>query len=150
MQPDRPAAERCRHQVAHSLVLHAPALNRPLLDYAEKEVLDCKTDEDHCQQPGKYFGNLDEVLVLENVPTQSAGPGGNPEDQLGSNEGAPSERLADFQAGENTGKCRREQDLADERNATQAVIATDHPHGVGNCPETGMRIQCDRPQHGVN
>src|ERR1700722_7210243 len=52
------------------LGLHAPALDRSLLDHAKHHVLDREADQDDGQEAGEYFRNVELVLALEDVPAE--------------------------------------------------------------------------------
>src|SRR5207302_6013906 len=80
--------------------LHAPSANSHRLDVAKDEVFYGQADQDDREQSGEYGGDVEHVLVLENVPAETALAGGNAEDKLGGNQRAPRKCPADLQAGE--------------------------------------------------
>src|SRR5574340_61572 len=92
-------------------VLHAPFADGTVFQCAEDQVLDHQADQNDREQAGEHVGDLQLVLVLVDVPAQSAGAGAHAEHQLGGDQRAPGERPADLQAGEYAGAGRRNEDL---------------------------------------
>ena len=118
-----------------------------VFDGAENDVLDQEADHDHGEQAGEHVRDLELILVLVDEPAQAARAGRHAEHQLGRDQGAPGKRPADLESGQDARNAAGMRMRADIRQAAQAVVATDHAHGVGHRKESGMRVQRDRPQH---
>src|ERR1700737_3167268 len=112
-------------------VLHAPLVDGALLDGAEDEVLHQEADQDDREEPGEDVGDLQQVLVLEDEPAQSARALADAEHELGGVHRGPGERPADLEAGQDARERRGNQDLQHVPRPGEAVVAADHPQRLG-------------------
>src|SRR5262249_59251467 len=83
--------------IGGDLVLHAPPAHGGLLDIAEDEVFHNEADQDHGEETREHRGDFEHVLVLVDVPTKPALPGGDTKHQLRGTQCPPSEGPPDLE-----------------------------------------------------
>src|SRR5579862_8884963 len=130
--------------------LHAPAADSSMFNAAEDHIFHDEPEQDDGEEAGENVRDEELSFLFEDVPAEAARSGADAEDQFGGDQGTPRKCPSDFQSGEDAGECAGNQDARDISDSRQAVVLSDHPKGWANGSETGVGIESDGPQNGVD
>src|SRR6266852_656381 len=86
--------------ISPALRLHAPLADSARFNGAEDKILHEQADQNNSQEAGEYAGYFQLVFVFINEPAEPAGAGADAEHKFRRDQGAPSERPADFKTGQ--------------------------------------------------
>jgi hypothetical protein len=103
--------------------LHSPVKHGGGFNVAEDQILDDEADEDDGKESGEDGRDVEHVFVFVDIPTKSALAGGDAGHQFRGDQRSPGEGPADLEAGQDRRERGRDQNLGDERDASETVVA---------------------------
>ena len=101
-------------------------------------------------RPGEDIRDQKLILLLEDVPAESARSGTDAEHQFGGDQRAPRECPADFEPGENARESGGQQNADHVARLREAVVLSDHFQRRADRAKSGMHVERDGPEHRMN
>src|ERR1700682_4328864 len=123
---------------------HAPLDDRAPLDEAEEPFHDDAEHRDD-DESGEDVRGQEVVAGVVDVPAKPAGRARDAEDEFGGDDGSPTESPRGFDAGDDGGESRGQEDAGDEPPASQSEITRSELRRLADRTEAVVGVQRHRP-----